>query len=172
MHCCHAMAHVNRSHTRRRNSIGSTLIISLVLVTIVGLLAVAAMRTATLESLSAASFANLAQTRLHAASAIEAALATQSLPEAGDEVRIWTFDPNAAYQATTTISYLGETIAQPTDGQAAELLSQQPEQTEQTQQPQTLRHYRIVAEVTGPRATRVVRRRYFSRPRRALVPSE
>ena len=154
--------HARCNHSPRAASqAGAALIVTLVLVTAVGLLSTAAIREATLEAAKTAHLASRVHARLVAESAIDIALAEEALPQSGTAARSYRPGPTAAWTAEVTIRFLGTANAPAEEQTAAEQPAAEPV-------PAAARdYYEIVAEVRGPRKVRATRKRDWYR----LVPA-
>jgi len=129
---------------------GAALAVSLAFVAAIALLASAAMRDLTLDTAMTTNLNASAHARLATLSGIEATLAETALPDSGEIARIFESGPNAEFETTVVVKYLGEHMRQ-ISGTGERSL-------------RPTRQYEIVARTLGPRNTSHQRRLYYFRP--------
>jgi len=129
---------------------GAALVVSLAFVAAIALLASAAMRDLTLDTAMTANLNASAHARLATLSGIETTLAESAFPESGEMTRIFRSGPNAGFETTVVVKYLGEHMRHEFGAGENSL--------------RPTRQYEIFARTLGPRKTRYQRRLYCFRP--------
>jgi hypothetical protein len=126
---------------------GAALVVSLAFASAVAILAAAAMREITLDTAMTANLSARTRARLATLSGIESMLAELSLPDKEDMTRTYRFGPDAEFETSVAVRYLGEHVRYAFDASDSAYT--------------TARHYEIVATTHGPRNTTHERRIYW-----------
>jgi len=129
---------------------GAALVVSLAFVAAIALLASAAMRELTLDTAITANLNASVHARLATLSGIEKTTAESAFPDSGEKTRIFTSGPNAAFETTVVVKYLGEHMRLVFGAGENSL--------------RPTRQYEIFARTLGPRKTSYQRRLYLFRP--------